>query len=202
MIVEAWIVFGAYLLGSVPSALLLVWTATGKDVRREGSGNVGATNALRAAGWRVGLAVTVIDIAKGAVPVLVMRWVDPRPGWIAATLIAAILGHCFPVWLDFRGGKGVATGLGVFLVVAPLVAAAAIGVWIAVLVASGWVSLASIVAAATFPVVLAVVGDPDPVLLGAVVLVAVLIVVRHRSNIRMLLSGSEPRRRPWTRRPS
>jgi len=202
MIAAAGTVFGAYLLGSVPSALLLVWTATGKDVRREGSGNVGATNALRAAGWRVGVAVTVIDIAKGAVPVLVMRWVDPRPGWIAATLVAAVLGHCFPVWLDFRGGKGVATGLGVFLVVAPLVAAVAIGVWIVVLVVSGWVSLASMVAAATFPVVLAVVGDPDPVLLGAVVLVAVLIVVRHRSNIRLLLSGSEPRRRLWTRRPS
>jgi len=202
MIVEAGIVFGAYLLGSVPSALLLVWTATGKDVRREGSGNVGATNALRAAGWRVGVAVTVIDIAKGAIPVLVMRSVDSRPGWIAATLVAAVLGHCFPVWLDFRGGKGVATGLGVFLVVAPLVAAAAIGVWIVVLLASGWVSLASIVAAATFPLVLGVVGDPDPVLLGAVVLVAVLIVVRHRSNIRLMLSGSEPRKRLWTRRPS
>lgn len=202
MIAEAGTVFGAYLLGSVPSALVLVWSATGKDVRREGSGNVGATNALRAAGWRVGAAVTLIDIAKGAIPVAVMRWVDPRPGWIAATLVAAVLGHCFPVWLDFRGGKGVATGLGAFLVVNPLAAVTAVGVWIAALLLTGWVSVASMVAAASLPVVLSIVGDPDPVLLGAVAIVAVLIVVRHRSNIRLLLSGSEPRGRPWSRRKS
>lgn len=200
MIADAAIVLGAYLLGSLPSALVLVWTATGKDVRLEGSGNIGATNALRTAGWRVGVAVTLIDIAKGAIPVALMRWIDPRPGWIAATLVAAVLGHCFPVWLDFKGGKGVATGLGVFLVVDPRAALWAVGVWLIVFVVSGWVSLASMVASATFPVVLSVVGDPDPAVLAAVIGVAVVIVIRHRSNIRLLLSGGEPRLTPWRRR--
>jgi glycerol-3-phosphate acyltransferase PlsY len=200
MIAGAAVVLGAYLLGSLPSALVLVWTATGKDVRLEGSGNIGATNALRAAGWRVGASVTVIDIAKGAIPVALMRWIDPRPGWIAATLVAAVLGHCFPVWLDFKGGKGVATGLGVFLVVDPKAALWAVVVWLIVFAVSGWVSLASMVASAGFPVVLSVVGDSDPAVLAAVIGVALLIVIRHRSNIRLLLSGSEPRLKPWWRR--
>lgn len=200
MILRAVIVLGAYLIGSIPSALILVWLLTGKDVRREGSGNVGGTNALRTAGWSVGVSVTLIDIVKGAAPVLAMTLVDPRPPWIAAAVLAAVLGHCFPVWLDFAGGKGVATGLGGFLVVHPWAALAAIGVWIATLGLGRWVSLASMVAAASFPLVLWIVARPDPVLVGAVAAAAMLIVLRHRSNIQLLASGREPRLPPWTGR--
>ena len=115
----------AYLLGSLPTALVVVRLMTGKDVRRMGSGNIGGTNALRAAGWKAGVAVTVIDVAKGALAVWLMRMYNPESGWVAAAMLAVVVGHCYPVWLRFRGGKGVAAGFGAFLVIAPLSALAA-----------------------------------------------------------------------------
>lgn len=200
MILKLVLVGIAYVLGSIPSALLVVRRATGKDVREEGSGNVGATNAARAAGWRVGVVVTVMDVAKGAIPMWSIESMDAGPAWIAATLLAAVIGHCFPVWLGFRGGKGVATGLGAFVVLDPRAAVLAIVLWVVILAASRWVSVASMTASACFPLLLVVVGDPGPTILGAVIAAAVLIVVRHFSNIRLLLAGEEPRIPSWRRR--
>lgn len=188
---EIALVVFSYVLGSLPTAYLLVRLMTGDDVRYTGSGNVGATNALRTAGWRVGVAVTVIDMLKGAIPVWLMEQYNPESGWVAAAMLAAVVGHCFPVWLKFRGGKGVATGFGAFLVIAPLSALAALALWIVVLVISRWVALASMVASASFPLVLKLIDRPDKVTLMSVSAAAVLIILRHNSNIRKMLAGSE-----------
>lgn len=193
MIWELALVASAYLLGSIPSALLVVWMFSGKDVRREGSGNVGAANATRVAGYGAGAVVTVLDVAKGAVPVWLMSVLNPESLWIAATMLAAVLGHCYPVWLRFRGGKGVATAFGAFLVLSPVPALISLVVWVVVLAVSRLVSLASLVATAVFPVLLALLDDPGRVMLAAVSAVAVLIIVRHHSNIRQLIDGSEPK---------
>ena len=188
--IELVLVVFAYLVGSLPTALLVVRLMTGDDVRRKGSGNVGATNALRTAGWKVGVAVTVIDVAKGALPVWLMRF-NPESGWVAAAMLAVVVGHCYPVWLKFRGGKGVATGFGAFLVIAPFSALAALAVWFVVLVISRWVALASMVASAVFPLVLKLIDQPDMVTLVSVSAAAVLIIFRHSSNIRKMLAGEE-----------
>ena len=191
MTVEALLVALAYLLASLPTAYLLVRLRTGGDVRRAGSGNVGATNALRIAGWRIGVAVTMVDVAKGSLAVWIMRQYNPESRWVAAALVAAVIGHCFPVWLKFRGGKGVATGFGAFLVIAPWSALVALGLWVVVLAIWRWVSLASMVASAAFPLVLKVMSKPDLVTLAAVSVAAVIIILRHGSNIRNMLNGEE-----------
>jgi len=189
--IELLLVAFAYLVGSLPTAYLLVRLLTGDDVRRKGSGNVGGTNALRTAGWRAGVAVTLIDIVKGALPVWLMTRFNPESEWVAAAMLAAVLGHCYPVWLKFRGGKGVATGFGAFLVIEPLSALAVLVPWVVVLVISRWVALASMVASASFPLLLKLIGKPDLVTLVAVSAAAVLIIFRHGSNIRKMLSGEE-----------
>jgi glycerol-3-phosphate acyltransferase PlsY len=193
MIWELALVAAAYLLGSIPSALLVVWLMTGKDVRREGSGNVGATNAVRIGGIAAGILVTAMDVAKGALPVWAMSVLNPASVWLAAALMAAVVGHCYPVWLRFAGGKGVATAFGAFVVLAPVPALAALGVWLVVLAVGRWVSLASLLGAAVFPLLVSILEPPGPVLLVGVSLAAVLIIVRHHSNIRQLIAGSEPR---------
>jgi glycerol-3-phosphate acyltransferase PlsY len=188
---ELVLVLVAYLLGSLPTALLLVRLMTGEDVRRKGSGNVGATNALRAAGWKAGAAVTLIDIGKGALAVMLMQRYNPESGWVAAAMLAVVIGHCYPVWLKFRGGKGVAAGFGAFVVVAPLSALAALVIWFLVLVISRWVALASMVASAVFPLALKLIDRPDMFILISVSAAAVLIIFRHSSNIRKMLTGEE-----------
>jgi glycerol-3-phosphate acyltransferase PlsY len=188
---ELILVLVAYLLGSLPTALLLVRLMTGEDVRQKGSGNIGATNALRAAGWKAGVAVTLIDIAKGALSVFLMQRYNPESGWVAAAMLAVVIGHCYPVWLKFRGGKGVAAGFGAFVVIAPLSALAALVVWFLVLVISRWVALASTVASAVFPLALKLIDKPDMVTLISVSAAAVLIIFRHSSNIRNMLAGEE-----------
>ena len=193
MIWELALVAVAYLLGSIPSALLVVWARTGKDVQREGSGNVGATNATRIGGPAAGVVVTAMDVVKGALPVGAMTVLNPEGGWVAATALAAIVGHCYPVWLRFAGGKGVATAFGAFVVLAPVPALIGLGVWIVVLAVGGWVSLASMVAAAVFPLLAAVLDQPGRAMLLGVSLASVLIIVRHQANIRQLIAGTEPR---------
>jgi glycerol-3-phosphate acyltransferase PlsY len=188
---ELILVLVAYLLGSLPTALLLVHLMIGEDVRQKGSGNIGATNALRAAGWKAGVAVTLIDIGKGALSVFLMQRYNPESGWVAAAMLAVVVGHCYPVWLKFRGGKGVAAGFGAFVVIAPLSALAALAVWFLVLVISRWVALASMVASAVFPLALKLIDTPDMVTLVSVSAAAVLIILRHSSNIRNMLSGEE-----------
>ena len=184
----------AYLLGSTPFGYLLVRWQRGIDVRATGSGATGATNVMRSLGL-TGFAVTfVLDAGKGAAAVLLARWMaagDAR--CIAVSSLAAILGHCFPVWLGFRGGKGVATGVGVFIALAPLQVALALAAFAIIFALFRYVSLASIVATATFPVLLRLTTRaPLPLFLGAAGGAAVIIAMHH-ANIRRLLAGTESR---------
>jgi acyl phosphate:glycerol-3-phosphate acyltransferase len=193
---------GAYLLGSIPTGYLLVRAFRNQDIRTVGSGNIGATNVLRSGGKGLGAATFLLDVLKGAAAVwmgaLAFRYLaiasTPRDVEALAALFA-VVGHMFPVWLGFRGGKGVATGFGVFLVAAPWAALAAIGVFGVVLAISRFVSLASIVGAASFPVFawFLVSGYRPPFFMAVQAVVALLIIAKHHQNIRRLLSGTENR---------
>ena len=187
-----------YLLGSIPFGYLLVRAMGGGDIRFQGSGNIGATNVARASGWAVGVATLVLDAAKGFFAV----WLSGRfsGGNIRIMMyagLAAILGHVFPVWLRFGGGKGVATALGVFLAICWPAAAAAVVLFL--LVASFWqyVSLASISAAAALPLLIYLLYAPGHAPPASVsfctLLAAALVIVKHRNNIERLLAGTEPR---------
>lgn len=181
----------AYLAGSVPFGLLLGFCA-GKDVRREGSGNIGATNVLRVCGPKLGILALLLDFLKGFSPLF---WGAPlvgadRPWMLVALGLAAILGHNFPVWLRFKGGKGVATSAGVVAALMPAALGVAVGTWIVVVAASRYVSLGSICAAvALFAAQTAFGGDPVFTVLAAAL--AVLVILRHRANIRRLRDGTE-----------
>ncbi len=198
----AWaILAAAYLSGSIPFALLVVRALTGKDIRKVGSGNVGATNAVRAAGIPAGIAVTILDVGKGTLPVLLMQAHDPSARWVGAAAVAAVAGHCFPVWLGFSGGKGVATGLGAFWVIAPRAILAAVGVWLLVLLLGRIVSLASVLATASFPVWVFFLERGPRAEVAAASLFALIVIVRHHRNLRRLAAGTEPRLKrggaPW-----
>ena len=184
------VVFG-YGCGSVPWGLLLARRA-GIDVRRTGSGNIGATNVARSAGIRLGLATLAADALKGAVPVLVARALGAAPALEAAVGVAAFLGHVFPVALRFAGGKGVATALGVLVVVAPGAVACATLVFLPAFLLFRYVSLASMLAAATVPAAVLLMNYPRSTLLASLTMTTI-IVVRHRANLSRLLSGTEPR---------
>lgn len=193
MMGEIFLVVLSYFIGSHPTAYLIVRFFTGQDVRKLGSGNVGGTNALRAAGLKIGVAVTIIDCAKGAIPVLLMRWYDPASKWQALAMLAAVLGHCFPVWLRFKGGKGVATGLGAFMVLSPKASLAALGLWLLILIIGRYVSVASMLASALFPLLLYYISGPPMTVLWAVTLAAAIIVLRHQPNMKKLMRGEENR---------
>lgn len=183
----------AYLLGSIPFAYLAVRLAGRGDVRRIGSGNVGATNTLRAAGWKVALAVAMLDVGKGVGAVVLMRAMTGSPAWAAAAGVAAVVGHCFPVWLRFQGGKGVATAVGAFAVLAPYACAVVAVIWVVVLAAFRYVSLASLAAAGSFPLALHLAARPTGGEVLAAVTAALVIIGRHHGNIRRLARGEEPR---------
>jgi glycerol-3-phosphate acyltransferase PlsY len=192
----------AYLLGSIPTGYLLVRLFRHEDIRQSGSGNIGATNVLRGNGKLLGAATFLLDVLKGSAAV----WLGGLLGALllphcplrdaeALAVLFAVLGHIFPVWLGFRGGKGVSTGFGVFLVAAPLAALAAIAVFALVLALSRYVSLASILGAACFPVFACflVRGDRPLFYIAVQFAVALLIIARHYQNIRRLLAGTESR---------
>jgi glycerol-3-phosphate acyltransferase PlsY len=180
-----------YLLGSLSFAVLLVRLATGEDIRARGSGNAGATNVLRAHGKRLGLAVAALDIGKGALAVFLVRQVTADPRYAAAAGFAAILGHVFPVFYGFRGGKGVATAVGAFAVLAPWATLACVAIFVGVVAATRYVSLGSVVAMVLLPPVAgALFHAPMPVVVAAAA-TAVLIVLKHRENLRRLVLGSE-----------
>jgi glycerol-3-phosphate acyltransferase PlsY len=196
------IIVVAYLLGSVPSGYVLVRIFRHQDIRQSGSGNIGATNVLRSGGKGLAAATFLMDMLKGCAAV----WLGGVIGHLLASGAApdnmralaalfAVLGHIFPVWLGFKGGKGVATGFGVFLVAAPLAALAAISVFIVVLALSRYVSLASILGAASFPLFAWWLGYGDrlPFFIAVQVAVALLLTVKHHQNIRRLLAGTESR---------
>jgi acyl phosphate:glycerol-3-phosphate acyltransferase len=192
----------AYFLGSIPMGYLLIRIFRGQDIRSVGSGNIGATNVFRAGGKGLGAATFLLDVLKGSASVwlggllgsLLMPTVPLRTAQAIAALFA-VLGHMFTCWLHFRGGKGVATGFGVFLVAAPWAALAAIGVFAVVFAISRIVSISSIVAAASFPVFawFLVTGSRPLVFFAVQCSVALLIILKHHENIRRLISGTESR---------
>ncbi len=192
----------AYLLGSIPTGYLLYRIFRRQDIRSVGSGNIGATNVLRAGGKGLGAATFILDVLKGCTAVwlggyLASLWMPAVPLRSAEAFAAlcAVLGHMFPIWLRFRGGKGVATGFGVFLVVSPWAALAAIGVFAVVLAISRYVSVSSIAGALSFPVFawFLVTGSRPRFFFVAGALVSLLIVVKHHQNIRRLIAGTETR---------
>ncbi|MBS1805778.1 MAG: glycerol-3-phosphate 1-O-acyltransferase PlsY [Acidobacteria bacterium] len=194
------LVLASYLLGSIPVGYLLVRLFRNQDIRSVGSGNIGATNVMRSGGKGLGAATFALDVIKGAAAVALAGFLAPHLTWAprniqALAAVVAVLGHMFPVWLHFRGGKGVATGFGVFLVAAPWAALASIAVFIIVLMLSRFVSLASILGAAAFPVFayFLVHGDKPPFFVAAQFIVATLIILKHHANIRRLLTGTENR---------
>ena len=180
----------AYLLGSVPFGLLITRQLGLGDLRSIGSGNIGATNVLRTGNKGAAAATLILDAGKGAVAVLLARAVFGEGAALVAGL-AAFLGHLFPVWLGFRGGKGVATFLGVLLALVWPAGLAACATWLVVAILTRFSSLAALAAAAAAPLWLGVFGRPDAVWLG--IALAVLVFVRHQANIRRLLKGAEPR---------
>lgn len=185
------LVVAAYLLGSVSFAVLLVRVTTGRDIRAEGSGNAGATNVLRSHGKKLALLVALLDVAKGVVAVLLIRLVTADPRWSAAAGFAAILGHVFPVFYGFRGGKGVATAVGAFLALAPLALLVCLAVFLAVVAATRYVSLGSVVALALLPPVSGLLFRAPRAIVTAAGLTALLIVVKHLPNLKRLARGEE-----------
>jgi glycerol-3-phosphate acyltransferase PlsY len=195
------IILASYLLGSIPFGYLIVRAKKGDDVRTTGSGGTGATNVTRRAGKGAGVLTLALDALKGALAVTLARWLlAPDFGinwWVAACAIAVVCGHVFPVWLKFRGGKGVATGLGAFLCLAPLAVACVALVFVVVVAATRYVSLGSIVAAVLLPLFVwllyargAAGASIEPILAAACVGGA-LVILMHRANIGRLLRGSE-----------
>jgi len=185
------LVLFAYLLGSVPTGYIL-GSLAGVDVRKAGSGNVGATNVARVVGKRHGIFTLVADIAKGFVPVVIALNLGLTSTTTALVGVAAFLGHLYPIFLRFRGGKGVATALGVYLGLAPWVTLVLMPIFVLVILATRVVSLSSMVAAASAPIVFWLFTS-SPILTGTSVFIALMIVLRHRGNIQRLLSGTEPR---------
>ncbi len=188
---EATLIVFAYLLGSVPTGYLMgAWM--GVDVRTAGSGNIGATNVARVIGKRQGILTLVADAAKGFIPVFAALQLGFAPAGAVLAGTAAFLGHLYPVFLKFQGGKGVATALGVFVGLAPLATLVLIVIFAAVALTSRIVSLSSMAAALAAPVTFWFFSYPPPVV-GLSAFIALMITMRHRGNLRRLLAGTEPR---------
>ena len=195
---HCWFLLVAYFLGSIPFGLLLAKLFGNADVRTAGSGNIGAANVARVAGPLAGILTLVLDTAKGAAAVLLAaRFTHESAAWMMLAALAALVGHCFSVWLKFKGGKGVATALGVFLALCPPAALAALLLF--ALVAASWryISLGSISAAAAMPLLMYFLWAPHhapPLIITFGSLAATLLVVyQHRANIQRLVRGEEPR---------
>jgi glycerol-3-phosphate acyltransferase PlsY len=190
--------FAAYLLGSIPFGVLLTWLFGGGDVRKSGSGNIGATNVVRVAGPLPGILTLLFDVAKGAAAVwLAGRVSNESATWMMIAALAALLGHCFPVWLKFRGGKGVATAAGAFLVLCPPALIGSLILFLLVVFFWRYVSLASISAAASMPLLIyflwAPHHAPPPLVTFGALAAAAIIVYKHDGNIQRLVQGEEPK---------
>ena len=182
----------AYLIGAIPVGFLVARIAGGTDIRRAGSGNIGATNVLRTLGRGPAVLTLVGDIVKGYLAVSAARAIGTEAWSAAGGAVAAVVGNCWPLFLAFRGGKGVATGLGAFLALVPWAVAPAAVLWLVVTSLSRYVSLASIIGCVSLPVGAALLGYPRHSV-GAAALVALIIMWRHRQNIARLASGTEHR---------
>lgn len=193
------LVAGSYLLGSLSFSLAVVWLLRRADVRKLGSGNAGATNVLRAAGRWPALLVLLLDITKGLVPVRVARALGAPVEVIAAAAFAVVLGHVFPLFFGFRGGKGVATGFGALAALLPLAACSAVGIFAATVVATRFVSLGSVLAAASLPVLAVLYSragwspELSPGTLALTCCCTGLVIARHSGNLRRLFAGTERR---------
>jgi glycerol-3-phosphate acyltransferase PlsY len=185
------LVIFAYLLGSISFAVLLVRVTTGRDIRAEGSGNAGATNVLRSHGKKLALLVALLDVAKGVAAVLLVRLVTSDPRWAAAAGFAAILGHVFPVFYGFRGGKGVATAVGAFLPLSPLAVLVSLALFIAIVAATRYVSLGSVVAFALLPPIAGLLFHAPRAMVTAAGMTALLILLKHLPNLKRLARGEE-----------
>jgi len=191
----------AYLIGSIPSGYLIVRATEGEDVREKGSGGTGATNVSRSAGKGAGILTLILDVIKGVFVVFLAGILSdglfPFADWtIAFAGVLAILGHIFPVWLRFRGGKGVATALGVFLMLEPIVVVIALVVFAITFALTRYVSLASLVAISSIAIAILTLTLFDPLELPnaiAALLSAGLVIFAHRANIQRLIAGSEPK---------
>jgi glycerol-3-phosphate acyltransferase PlsY len=193
----------AYLLGSIPFGFLLVFFFRHEDIRTQGSGNIGATNVVRSGAKGLGALTFLLDAVKGYVAVVAVGWILLWLGSSASNLqnsqaiaaVLAILGHMHPVWLRFKGGKGVATAFGVFLALSPVAALIGLAVFLIVFLVWYYVSLASIVSAIVFPITafLLAHGQTSPLLTAVIVFVPLLVIAKHHQNIARLLQGTEYR---------
>ena len=193
----------AYLLGSIPFGLILVRIFRKQDIRQQGSGNIGATNVIRSSGKGLGAATFLLDAAKGYVAVLLAWQVGlhvhqtqfQTQNLAATAAVCALVGHVYPLWLGFKGGKGVATGLGVFLGITATAALVALAAFILIFVLSRYVSLASIIAAIAFPVAALLLPHEalTPFMIAVVILLPLIVIAKHHANIRRLLAGTEYR---------
>jgi glycerol-3-phosphate acyltransferase PlsY len=194
MLAAALGILASYLMGAIPTSYLVSRAFANIDLRQHGSGNLGATNLYRVLGWKYAVPVALFDIAKGTIPVLVFApQVSGSELYALACGVAAIIGHVFSVFVRFKGGKGVATAAGVMLGLTPLALALAAAVWGTVLLLTGYVSLASIAAAAVLPVAVYLLEHPAPEILGVAALIAAGVIFLHRRNIERLLKGTENR---------
>jgi acyl phosphate:glycerol-3-phosphate acyltransferase len=199
----------AYLLGSIPFGYLLVRMFRGEDIRLTGSGNIGATNVARSGAKGLGTATLVLDALKGLVAVELAAWLAgskynlcgdfyqhlcvPALRLMSAAALFAVLGHVFPVWLRFKGGKGVATALGVFCILLPKAVLVSLAIFVVVVAATRYVSLSSILGAMAFPVAAYFLHNPDAVSLTLISIIALVVVLKHHQNIARLLKGTENR---------
>ena len=188
---SAAVIFAGYLIGSIPFALTLA-RRLGSDLRVVGSGNLGAANVMRASGVTAGVLVAVLDMAKGAASVWLATRVSDSADLPAAAGLAAIVGHIYPIWLGFRGGKGVATACGVFSMLTPLSLPFALAIFTAVVWQTKYISLGSVLASVSLPPIAYALGSPAPTVIAAAAAAAI-IVFRHRSNVLRLWTGTERR---------
>ena len=181
----------SYLLGSVPFGYILVRASKGADIRKTGSGNIGATNVYRKSRW-AGVATLLLDAGKGYLAVMIAAWISGDGVWTAIAALCAVIGHVFTVWLRFRGGKGVATGCGAYLAIAPLSVATTLVVFILILVLTRYISAASIVCTALFPLWALLYGCPAEIVLWSAP-GCILIIAKHHQNIRRIFMRTESR---------
>ena len=185
-------IIGGYLIGSVPFAWLLARKWGFSDLRRVGSGNIGAANVLRASGVKAGVLVALLDIAKGVLSVMLAERFGGHAAAPAAAGLAAIIGHIYPVWLRFRGGKGVATACGVFSMLTPLAVPPALGIFVVTVWITKYISLGSVLASIALPPIAYALGSPAPAVAAAFA-ASVIIVFRHRANVLRMRTGTERR---------
>lgn len=182
--------FGAYLSGSVPYGLILTRLAGIGDIRKEGSGNIGATNVLRVGGKKLAILTLLLDALKGTIPVLIAKQFHMDYAVLAA--FGALIGHLFPIWLKFKGGKGVAVAVGIILALSPLLGLSLVAIWLTVAIISKYSSLSALIACGLSPVLCGMITQ-DAQLTATVFVIALIIIAKHHENIRRLINGTESR---------